>query len=176
MAKKQKTEVWKDVIGFEGLYQVSNWGRAKSMPRMVSWRGRIPGVILKKRFIKSGSKLIYNSLCLWKDGVASYHLLHRLIAKAFIPNPENKPQVNHKDLDTLNNNSANLEWTTCLENHRHGRVSRTNGVEAKHVKLTRAAVLDIRTRTEPYQAYMEKYGVAQSTISCVQRGTTWAHV
>lgn len=173
-------EEWRDIPGFEGLYQVSNLGNTRSVRRCVpSGRGHdkwIGGVTLKKRIIKSGSKLVYNSLCLWKQGKPYYRLLHRIVALTFIPNPENKTEVNHKDLNTRNNRVDNLEWVTTLENHRHSRISRTKGLEAKNVKLTKEAVFDIRSRASTYLEYMDKYGISQATVSCVQRGRTWRHI
>ena len=100
-------ELWKDIKGYEGLYQVSNFGRIKRVTT---------GRILKGRKNK-GDYLIVE---LSKNNIASGKTIHRLVAQAFIPNPENKPQVNHIDEDKTNNMVSNLEWMTAKENNNHG--------------------------------------------------------
>lgn len=97
-------EIWKDVVGYEGLYQVSNMGRVKSI--------RFDKEKMLKTWYDKGYK--YVELCVnrhrYKTGV------HRLVALAFIPNPLNKPEVNHKDRNRSNNHVENLEWVTQSEN------------------------------------------------------------
>ena len=100
-------EVWKDIEGYEGLYQVSTLGRVKN-----SRSGRI----LKGGKHKAG----YHQVILCKNGKVKYYLVHRLVAQAFIPNPQNKPQVNHIDEDKENNYVENLEWVTIKENLNYG--------------------------------------------------------
>ena len=109
-------EVWKDIEGYEGRYQVSNLGRVKRVTT---------GRILKS--CKNRGGYLYVNLC--KQGVVSNKRIHRLVAQAFIPNPENKSDINHIDEDKTNNTVTNLEWTTRKENLNHGthndRVSKT---------------------------------------------------
>lgn len=115
--------VWKDINGYEGLYQVSNFGEVKSLAHLVrSSRGNSyrmsPSRILKKGLI--GRERNYYSVVLCKNGKTQTFLVHRLIAEAFIPNPNNLPQVNHIDENTKNNSISNLEWVTSKENDNHG--------------------------------------------------------
>lgn len=109
--------IWKDIEGFEGLYQVSNTGLVKSI-RLVGKSKRVREIILKedKQVTKHST---YLRVTLSKEGKAKRFSVHRLVALAFIPNPENKPFVNHIDNDASNNNVQNLEWVTHSENMIH---------------------------------------------------------
>ena len=102
-------EYWKSVVGYEGLYMVSNWGRVKSI-KFGKER------ILKPVTNSSGYLLVH--LC--KDGKVKSFTVHRLVAEAFIPNPYNLPQVNHRDENKLNNNVDNIEWCTNEYNINYG--------------------------------------------------------
>lgn len=108
-------EVWKDISGYEGLYQISNFGRVKSLPRKYKKR------YIKNENIKSPSKLPkgYLRIGLCKEGKIKYYAIHRLVAESFIPNKDNKPCVNHKDCNPSNNKVDNLEWCTYLENNNY---------------------------------------------------------
>ncbi|RJP48805.1 MAG: hypothetical protein C4586_08635 [Anaerolineaceae bacterium] len=106
-------EIWKDIPEFEGVYQISNHGRLKklkcerrphSYPRIVS--------------VKNGNGW-YLTIILQFEGKKKTARIHRLVAEAFIPNPENKLEVNHKDTNKQNNHWSNLEWVSRKENHAH---------------------------------------------------------
>lgn len=118
-------EIWKDIVGYEGLYQVSNMGRVKSLGN----DGARKEKILKP--ITNGQG--YLLVCLCKDGKTKNFRIHRLVALHFIPNPNNLPTVNHLDEDKNNNCVTNLEWCSSEYNHNYGtrnqRVSEkmTNG-------------------------------------------------
>ena len=107
-------ESWKDIEGYEGLYMVSNFGRVKSLSRINNYGRHVPERILKNNYnVKSGYAFV--NLHKNSDGGTTY-TIHRLVATAFIPNPNNLPQVGHKDETRTNNNVNNLYWTTNLEN------------------------------------------------------------
>ena len=109
-------EIWKDVQGYEGLYQVSNLGRVKSLGRFVD-RLASGHCWQKERILKPNkTKYGYLNVRLCKDSRTKDFKVHRLVALAFIPNPENKPQIDHINADKTNNTVNNLRWVTCKEN------------------------------------------------------------
>lgn len=112
-------EIWKDVKGFEGHYQVSNLGQVKSIPKFRK-NGKGGGFIQKGRIIKTRmDRDGYHELGLHKENKTYFRKLHRLVANEFIDNPLNLPEVNHIDLNKSNNNYSNLEWIDHLNNVRH---------------------------------------------------------
>ena len=114
------SEEWRDIEGFEGIYQVSNLGQVRSLDRYV-WNHKQYGKILKQHIKPNG----YHQVGLSdKSGNKYKHMyIHILVAKAFIPNPRNCEQVNHKDFNKSNNCAENLEWVTQQENIQHFRKS-----------------------------------------------------
>lgn len=114
-------ECWKPVEGYEGLYEVSNLGRVRSLTRIAVTYSN-GGTQVRKGRIRCGTidkSTGYARLLLCKEAVQKSFNIHRLVAIAFIPNPYNKPQVNHKDGNKANNRVDNLEWCTVKENARH---------------------------------------------------------
>jgi hypothetical protein len=103
-------EIWKDIQGYEGIYQISNLGRIKSLHRDYT-NGRILNPAKNNRG--------YLRLGLSGNGKVRYDSVHRLVAETFIPNPKNLPEVNHIDGNKLNNRVENLEWVTKGENQAH---------------------------------------------------------
>lgn len=122
-------EIWKDVVGYEGYYQVSNLGRVRSLDRIASNGRKIKGKILST---KVNTPPYYPRVSLSVNGKMKLVQVHRLVAQAFVynPDPEHKTQVGHKDESRTNNRGDNLEWVTPKENsnmplHRE-RVSKAN--------------------------------------------------
>lgn len=111
MAQGNNMEVWRDIAGYEGLYQVSNKGRIKSL---------LDG---KERILRLHANIRWGYLntFLYKDKKRKTFRVHRLVAMAFIPNPDNLPEVNHKDEIVNNNCVENLEWCTSLYNNHYGK-------------------------------------------------------
>ena len=107
-------EIWKEVVGYEGLYQVSNLGRVKALPKD-AWNGK-GHFKTKERILKVFLQKDYERVHLHKDGKCSNKRVHRLVAEAFIDNPENKPYVDHINTIRNDNRVDNLRWVTHKEN------------------------------------------------------------
>ena len=118
-------EEWKQIKGFEGLYEVSNFAQVRNSK----------GHILKSA-IKKGHSTNYNVVSLYKDGKGHTKTIHRLVAEAFIPNPDNLPCINHKDEDGTNNLPNNLEWCTKQYNTNYGTAQERRTEKIKGVLLS----------------------------------------
>lgn len=106
-------EIWKDIEGYEGLYQVSSLGNVRSLDYNHTKKSKV----LKQQ--KAGRNYEYLSVALCKQGTVKRVSVHRLVASAFIENKLNKPQINHKNKVTTDNRVSNLEWCTNYENQVH---------------------------------------------------------
>ena len=166
----EKEEIWRDIEGYEGLYQVSNKGRVKSLERTVTQKnGRkysVKGRILKPATDKDG----YLRVDFFNDSGRKVFKVHRLVCEAFHKNPENKPCVNHIDENKTNNTVSNLEWCTVAENTNYGtRNARISKAQSKPVgQYTRDGKL-----IKVWQSTMEvqrQLGFAPSNISDVALG------
>jgi len=134
-------EIWKDIEGYNGYYQVSNQGNVRSLDRYIEYKtksGKTATCFYPSHIVKgfiSGRGYTYVALNL--NGKSKTFAKHRLVAAAFIPNPNNLPSVNHKDLNKQNNKDSNLEWCTQLENLRHA-IKNYNAGSQRKAGLTRA--------------------------------------
>lgn len=118
--KNYINEVWKPIRGYVGYYEVSNFGRVRSLDRWITYKdGRkifYKSVILQPAIATNG----YYTVVLRKNNKSHTKTVHRLVAEAFIPNPQNLPEVNHKDFNKLNNFIGNLEWVSHKTNNTFG--------------------------------------------------------
>lgn len=162
----------KEIKGYEGLYFCNLNGDIFSNPKKTR-----KGVRKMKpsKYIKSG----YLSIDLCKEGKVNKYLVHRLIANAFIPNPENKPEVNHINGNKTDNRVQNLEWNTKSENQLHSitkGLRTTVGEKNSQSKLTECNVLKILLDNRKYSEISLEYRISVPTISDIKRGYSWTHV
>ena len=111
-------EIWKDIKGYEGTYQVSTLGRVKSVGRILSYKNHQDRE-QKETVMNPYKSRDYLGIVLYSCGKRKSFLVHRLVANAFIPNPDNKEEVNHKNGNKHDNRVENLEWVTHSENNLH---------------------------------------------------------
>ena len=122
-------EIWKDVVGYEGLYQVSNYGRVKSLPKIHKTTKNYNklGYITKEKILRQRkTQRGYFIVTLYKDQKGKSLYVHRLVANMFILNKDNKPCINHKNGDKKDNKVTNLEWCTYSENMIHAYATSLN--------------------------------------------------
>jgi hypothetical protein len=165
-------EEWRDVVGYEGIYMVSSNGIVKSLDHNVKMkdnRCRVQiGRILKLQISKKG----YHQVCLRKNGISYNTGVHRLVANAFISNPDSKDQVNHKNGIKLDNNFLNLEWVSNKENiihaYKNNLIKVNNGERHHNSKITDAQELDAYNRFnngETIKSISLEFGLSIAAIS-----------
>ena len=182
-------EVWKDVVGYEGYYQVSSDGRVKGVDRWYEQYNASAKRIVKvfypeKLFNGEVDKDGYIKVQLTKDKVRKKFFVHRLVAIAFIANVEKKPEVNHKDGIKSNNSSENLEWMTSSENTRHALDTKlytaARGEGSGMSKLTEVQVREIHRLYSlgniTHADLSKVYSVQGSAISRILTGVRWKHI
>jgi len=182
-------EIWKDIKGYEGLYQVSNYGNIKSLKRTVP-HGAIKTISKKEKImtLKKTHKGYY-SMQLYKGGKRKGYAVHRIVAMHFLDNKENYETVDHIDANKKNNYYKNLEWVTNSENNRR-KVEKRLHIFGERIftnKLKEKDVLHIRRefwlnsdtydqKVETYDKLVKGYGVCRGTIKEMCRNKTWRHL
>ena len=127
-------EIWNDIQGYEGLYQVSNFGRVKSLPKKHDISMGKGYYITKERILQPGEdKDGYLQVGLRKNKKTRMRKIHRLVAETFIPNLNNLPQVNHKDENKQNNDVINLEWCNNSYNQNYGTCGQKKSESMKEI-------------------------------------------
>lgn len=157
-------EIWKDIIGFEDLYQVSNLGRVRSKNRIVNCSDKFGNTntrIVKGRILKPGyiGKTGHQTITLSNVRAFTFPL-HRLVAQAFIPNPDNLPCVNHIDEDPTNNNVENLEWCSYQYNNTYGdcivkRSKLVECIETREVHYIKEWVSILQVKRHTIDAHLQ---------------------
>ena len=173
------TEVYKDISGYAGYYQVSNLGNVRRLPHL-----RVHNIVLRNQ---STHKSGYKYICLCVDSKKHSFRVHRLVAIAFVDNPNGHEFVNHIDADKTNNAADNLEWCTHSHNIRHmlalglrdNSKCGKKGEDNDGAKLTCDDVRVIRKRLidgESCVRISSDYSVHPDTIGSIKRGRSWSHV
>jgi len=181
-----ETEIWKDIPGHEGYYQASNQGRIKSLNRTIVYKN---GQIREKRGMILSvclSEYGYPVVVFCENMKRKNYFTHRLVALAFIPNPLNLPQVNHKDENPLNNYVDNLEWCTPVYNIRYGtgierriKARKTNGkipLRGEQIgtsKLKENQVIEIYKSPLRGCELAKVYNITKYTISLIKHKKAW---
>lgn len=169
------SEEWRWVVGYEGLYMVSDQGRVFGLPKPTHY-----GHVLAKKTHASG----YESVCLCRGNHKRYVSVHRIVAAAFVPNPNGKPEVNHKNGIRSDNRASNLEWVTRSENERHayhvlGKSPNRPwaGKPRKSARLlSDEQVRMIRADVRPSRDIGRLYGVSKTTILNVKNRKLYSEV
>lgn len=182
-------EIWKDIVGYEGYYQVSSLGRVKALERVYKQRNGLTGrdnyrTYPEQMMYVEVDKDGYLKTRLSKDGKQKKFLIHRLVALTFIPNPENKPEVNHKSGVKDDNRVDNLEWMTTSENQQHAHDNKlyqcARGENSGNAKLTELQVREIHALSKdkaiPVETLALKYSVKSNTIYRILNGIRWKHI
>lgn len=156
-------EVWKDIAGYEGLYQVSNKGNIYSVEREDSRGNKCGGRTLKTTHNSKG----YLKLDLSKNGIKKTRTVHRLVAQAFIPNQNNYLEINHKDENKTNNNVENLEWCTSKYNNNHGTaIKRRVQSNSKRIKAVNVETGEVTTFSSTAEARRKGYHSGGVSSAC----------
>jgi len=163
-------EIFKDVVGFETLFQISNLGRVFS---------KRSNKLLKLHTNKTGYVTLATKIG-GRQGFNKCFKIHRLVAEAFIPNPTSKPQVNHLDGNKGNNIASNLEWATAKENIVHafseGLNTARKGAASPNAKLSESDVREIRLSKKPARVLAAEYEVARTQILKVKQRLSYKDV
>lgn len=173
-------EDWKPVVGYEGLYEVSNTGKVRSLTRTyVNSRGQTRVAVGKvltpdEKKTKNVTSNMYQRVTLTSNGKSKHKSIHRLVAEAFVPNESaERNQINHIDCDKTNNNVDNLEWCTSKENIMHSvshGLAKPNPPKGENAVFSKLSNRDVREMRQTYDSGMftaaelaDQYGVTECT-------------
>ena len=158
-----ESEIWKDVVGYEGFYQVSNKGNVYSITRKDSIGRKLGGRMLKPCYDRDGYLRVY--LC--KNGKRKTRFIHRLVAGAFLPNPNGYSEINHRDENKVNNYANNLEWCTREHNVNHGTmIERAAQARSKKVRAVNIKTGEVLTFNSAKEAGRKGYSLGKVSMAC----------
>ncbi len=162
-------EEWVDIVGYDGAYRVSSLGRVLSTERVVPRRGEGDKPI-KERILRCWLRHGYKFVVLYKDRKQKNVSVHRLVAEAFIPNPNNLPCVNHKDENCLNNAASNLEWCDHKYNNNYGNHKKKLSIANGHPVVMLGDDGSVLATYHSASEAAREVGLPQTSISSCCRG------
>jgi predicted XRE-type DNA-binding protein len=172
-------EEWLPISGYEDYYEVSSNGRVKRVSSITRHGRKRKEGIIKANAFRTGYE--YVELC--KDNVRKKMLVHRLVAVAFLDNPDMRPQVNHINGNKRDNRRINLEWSTSSENQKHSiktGLRTAKGEKNSRCKLTEGKIIEIRRLlkdgTMKQSAIAKIFNVSMPTITDIKQGRSWSHI
>lgn len=178
-------EKWKPIEGYEGLYEVSNLGRIKSLQRTTTLKNKGGAIYTRTHKEKILAQTFdgrhyYLQVILCKNGKGKKHLVHRLVANAFIENPLMLPEVNHIDEDKTNNCAVNLEWCTHKYNNNYGKKrTSSQGEKNSQNKFSEELIKQVRSEfvagdpEKGLTALSKKYGISRPHLCAILHGNRW---
>lgn len=165
-------ELWCPVVGYESTYEVSNCGQVR---RSTGGQGCRAGRIMKPIVDQFG----YIRVRLHQDGVGKMFRIHRLVALAFVGNPGNYPEINHKDGIKSNNTSSNLEWCNRSHNVQHAFDTGLKKPSRGNVRVSEEQVLEIRKlyrEGHAQRSLARKFGIGKTTVAHIVNYDYWRHL
>ena len=166
-------EIWREIDNYDGNYQISSYGGVKTTSNEFTRKERILSALITPKG--------YHRVRLYKNNKSKFIYIHRLVALYFLPNIDNKEEVNHIDGDKNNNNVNNLEWSTHKENMDHSIVNglSTQGIKNSHSKLTEIQVIDIFNKAKSGVStndLTKEYNVSKTCIDGIKSKRQWKHL
>lgn len=181
-----ETEIWIQAKGFEGWYEVSNFGRIKRLPRLSKNSRNDSYKKYNEKILstKNSTNGRYLNVKLTVNGITKTIQVHRLILESFIPNLENKKEVNHKDGNKKNNKLENLEWVTSSENKIHAiknnLIKYAFGEKVSKAKLNNNTVKEIKkylkNKSMLQKDIARKFGITEKMVTDINTGRTWSKI
>lgn len=166
---------WQPVRGYEGLYEVSNYGQIRGIDRIETLKDG------RKRF-RHGKQLAtmtkrhgYQAVNLYSHGAMKTVLVHRLVAQVFVPNPDGKPEVNHINGDKSDNRASNLEWVTSAENIRHAYEIGLKKAD-HHGRLSNQQIRDIRASHEKQKEIAKRHRISRTLVGLIKQRKIYKEV
>lgn len=174
-------EKWRPIYEYENSYLISNFLRVKSIERIIYEKNgkRLCRKLITEKILEQyKNEEKYWEVRLSKDSKRQNKRIHRLYAQAFIPNPEGKQVVNHKNLVRSDNIPWNLEWNTPAENNKHAQLNGAKkcGEEVRSAKITKDQALEIYNSKESYSALQRKYNLTKRAIYLIRAGKSWKSI
>jgi DNA-directed RNA polymerase specialized sigma subunit len=178
-------DIFRDIEGYKGIYQISNTGIIKSLDRKIQTKNGVIRFLKGKVLKQSLNTYGYKTILLCANGISKNKLVHRLIANTFIENKDNNICINHKDGVKTNNNICNLEWVTHSENLKHAYdlklkipnvISKVKGVDHKLSKLNESDVIKIYNLNKPQREIASIFNISLSRVNQIKNKKAWVHL